>query len=286
MNIGIIGLGLIGGSLGRSIIRFTDNTVYGRDIDKELIIKAKLLKSINKELTEDDYKKLDMVFVATTPIIATGILDEICPKLKDGAIVMDCCGTKKVVINKMTELKDKYKNLYFLGGHPMAGREFSTISHSVSNLFDKAYFIVVPVKADIKILAKVKEFVISIGCLNMVITSREKHDQIISYTSELAHIVSSCYIKNPLYKEHVGYSAGSFRDMTRVAKLNPKMWTELMLENKENLIDQIDNIVSHLVEYRDALNNDDDKELYKLLDEGNILKEEADRLHRQGVIDD
>lgn len=283
MNIGIIGLGLIGGSLGRSIVKNTNNTVFGTDIDKNVIIKAKLLKAINNELCLEDYKKLDIVFVATNPITATNIIKEICPKLKDGAIVMDCCGTKKIVVECMQELKNKYNNLYFMGGHPMAGREFSTILHSVSNLFDRSYFLIVPVKADIKILALVKELLLQIGCLNMVVTSSIKHDELISYTSQLAHIVSSSYIKNPLYKEHVGYSAGSFRDMTRVAKLNPTMWTELMLENKENLIKQIENIVEHLEEYKLALQNNDSKELFSLLEEGNTLKEQADKLHRQGV---
>lgn len=283
MNVGIIGLGLIGGSLGRSIIKNTDHTVFGTDIDNNVIIKAKLLKAINYELEEKDYKNLDFVFVATTPQTATKIITEISPKLKSGAIVMDCCGTKKVVVECMQELKNKHKNLYYLGGHPMAGREFSTISHSVSNLFDRSYFLVVPVRADIKILAKVKELLLAIGCLNMVVTSSVKHDELISYTSQLAHIVSSCYIKNPLYKEHVGYSAGSFRDMTRVAKLNPTMWTELMLENKENLINQIDDIKNHLEEYKIALQNGDANVLFSLLEEGNTLKEEADKLHRQGV---
>ena len=117
MNIGIIGLGLIGGSLGRSIIRNTECTVFGKDIDKEVIIKAKLLKAINKELKEENYKDLDIVFVATNPHVAADIITEICPKLKDGAVVIDCCGTKEVVVNRMQELKEEYNNLYFLGGH-------------------------------------------------------------------------------------------------------------------------------------------------------------------------
>ena len=262
----------------------TKHTVFGKDIDSEAIIKAKLLKAIDYELEEKDYINLDILLIATNPTTATNIIKEVSPKLKKGAVLMDCCGTKKLVISCMMELKDKYP-ISYIGGHPMAGREFSTISHSTANLLDKAYFIVVPVSADIKTLAFVKEFLLSLGCLNMVITSAKKHDEIISYTSQLAHIVSSCYIKNPLYKQHVGYSAGSFRDMTRVAKLNPKMWTELMVENKENLIDQIDNIVGHLLDYKKALQQDD-KMLYNLLEEGNTLKEEADRLHRQGVSDD
>ena len=284
MKIGIIGLGLIGGSIGRSIKKNTSHIVYGRDIDSEVVLKAKLIKAIDYSLEETDFKKLDILLVATNPMVAVNIIKEVSPKLKKGAVLMDCCGTKKVVVNCMMELKDKYP-IYYIGGHPMAGREFSTISHSTANLLDRAYFIVVPVSADIKVLAFIKEFLLSLGCLNMVITSAKKHDEIISYTSQLAHIVSSCYIKNPLYKQHVGYSAGSFRDMTRVAKLNPSMWTELMMENSQNLIEQIDNIILHLQQYKQALEGDGSM-LYSLLEEGNTLKEEADKLHRQGVNDD
>ena len=283
MNIGIIGLGLIGGSLGRSILKNTSHKVYGKDVNKDVLVKAKLLRAITTELSEQDYKNLDILFVATNPAVAVDIITEACPKLSAGTIVIDCCGTKKVVVECMQQLKNQYTDLYFLGGHPMAGREFSSINHSVSNLFDRAYFLIVPVKANIKILAKIKELLLSIGCLNMVVTTEAKHDELISYTSQLAHIVSSCYIKNPLYNQHVGYSAGSFRDMTRVAKLNPTMWTELMLENKENLITQIEDIEKHLEEYKIALQNDDNSELFRLLDEGNTLKAEADKLHRQGV---
>lgn len=286
MNIAIFGLGLIGGSVGRSIIKNTDNVVYGYDVDSESLIKAKLLKAINYTLKEEDYDKMDMVIVATNPKIAIDIINEVSPKLKDGAVVVDCCGNKRIVVDEMKRLAKKYPKIKYYGGHPMAGREFSGISHSTSNLLDRAFFILVTVNGDIVTTANLKAFWLSLGCLNVVITDSETHDEIISYTSQLAHVVSSAYIKNPLSQKHVGYSAGSFRDMTRVAKLNPTMWAELMIENRDNLVWQIDDLIKNLQEYKTAIDNGDEEGLKLLLQQGNDLKESAEKSRKNGVNND
>lgn len=286
MNIAIFGLGLIGGSIGRSIIKNTDNVVYGYDVDSESLIKAKLLKAINYTLKEEDYDKMDMVIVATNPKIAIDIINEVSPKLKDGAVVVDCCGNKRIVVDEMRRLAKKYPKIKYYGGHPMAGREFSGISHSTSNLLDRAFFILVTVNGDIVTTANLKAFWLSLGCLNVVITDSETHDEIISYTSQLAHVVSSAYIKNPLSQKHVGYSAGSFRDMTRVAKLNPTMWAELMIENRDNLVWQIDDLIKNLQEYKTAIDNGDEEGLKLLLQQGNDLKESAEKSRKNGVNND
>lgn len=286
MNIAIFGLGLIGGSIGRSIIKNTDNVVYGYDVDSESLIKAKLLKAINYTLKEEDYDKMDMVIVATNPKIAIDIINEVSSKLKDGAVVVDCCGNKRIVVDEMRRLAKKYPKIKYYGGHPMAGREFSGISHSTSNLLDRAFFILVTVNGDIVTTANLKAFWLSLGCLNVVITDSETHDEIISYTSQLAHVVSSAYIKNPLSQKHVGYSAGSFRDMTRVAKLNPTMWAELMIENRDNLVWQIDDLIKNLQEYKTAIDNGDEEGLKLLLQQGNDLKESAEKSRKNGVNND
>ncbi|MDD7458205.1 MAG: prephenate dehydrogenase [Clostridia bacterium] len=286
MNIAIFGLGLIGGSIGRSIIKNTDNVVYGYDVDSESLLKAKMLKAINHTLKEEDYDKMDMVIVATNPKIAIEIINEVSPKLNDGAVVVDCCGNKRIVVDEMKRLAKKYPKIKYYGGHPMAGREFSGIAHSTSNLLDRAFFILVTVNGDILTTASLKAFWISLGCLNVVITDSETHDEIISYTSQLAHVVSSAYIKNPLSQKHVGYSAGSFRDMTRVAKLNPTMWAELMIENRDNLVWQIEDLIKNLQEYKTAIDNGDEEGLKLLLQQGNDLKESAEKSRKNGVNND
>lgn len=286
MNIAIIGLGLIGGSIGRSIIKNTTHKVYGKDINSDSVLKAKLLRAIDCELAEEDYAKIDMLIVATCPNTAIKIIEEISPKLHDGAIIVDCCGNKKKVVDSMKNLSKIYPKLNYFGGHPMAGREFSGISHSTINLLDRAYFLLVPINAKIAVTAEIKQFLLSLGCLDVVITDEITHDKMISYTSQLAHIVSSAYVKNPLSLKHTGYSAGSFRDMTRVAKLNPTMWTELMMDNKENLVAQIDDIMLHLQEYRQALIADNKEELTLLLQQGNDIKEQAEKMRKLGVNND
>ena len=160
----------------------------------------------------------------------------------------------------------------------MAGREFSGFSHSQASLFEKSTMLIVPIKTPIDALVTMKEFAQSIGCEGIVITTPEEHDEMISFTSQLAHIVSSSYIKNPLATTHYGFSAGSFRDMTRVARLNPQMWSELMLENSDYLVEQIEVLQKNLQDYKEALQKNDKEQLEKLLDEGRAIKEEVEYL--------
>ena len=278
MNIGIIGLGLIGGSLGRAITSRTDHKVYGIALHESTMQKAELCKAIHKRLTKENAKELDMLIITLYPREIEKALDEWVPYLKRGCIVLDCGGTKRSICQKMNDMRKFYGDIYFVGGHPMAGREFSGFSHSQATLFDKATLLIVPIKTPIDVLMTIKKLAVDIGFEGLVITTAKEHDEMISFTSQLAHIVSSAYIKNPLSTTHYGFSAGSFRDMTRVAKLNPQMWSELMLENADQLVPQIENLQEKLEEFKKALKNQDNEELEKLLDEGRIAKEEVESL--------
>ncbi len=283
MKVGVIGLGLIGGSLARQIMRNTSHEVYAYDVSDEVLKKGALLNAYHDVLDiEKEVIDVDILLIATNPRPTLKILETVVPRLKSGAIVMDCAGVKKSVIKKMQSLKERREDVFFVGGHPMAGREFSGVAHSTATLFEHAYIIVTPVDMDdMPAVEKIKEFFNEVKCNGLTYSSYEKHDRIIAYTSQLAHVVSSAYIKNPLSAEHVGYSAGSFRDLTRVAKLNPTMWTELFLENKENLIDAITDLEKHLAEYKVAIENGDENTLMRLLQEGNDMKELADKKARK-----
>lgn len=276
MNIGIIGLGLIGGSLGRAIKKFTPHTVYTFDTDEEAMLKGELLSAYDKRLGDDDYKDIDLLIVALNPSATIEAMREACPKLKDGAIVTDTCGNKRVIVKEMKRLSCAYPNLKFVGVHPMAGREFSGVSHSVANLFERAYVIMVTVTPDMDALSRVKKLYLMLGAQDVEMCGAEKHDEMIAYTSQLAHIVSSGYVKNPHSSEHAGFSAGSFRDLTRVARLNPDMWTELFLQNRDNLIKDIEVLIDKLKEYDEALKNNDPTQLKALLEEGVRSKELAE----------
>lgn len=280
MKIAIIGLGLIGGSLGRTIVKKTSDEVYAFDINGHALIEGKLLSAFHKPLTKENIKEMDIVFFSLYPDVLESALEEYCPLLKDGALVVDCCGNKRRVVKQMQDLSKTYKNLNFISAHPMAGREFSGISHSTASLFEKASMILVPVKADIKTIKDLKEYSLLLGFSNVEITTAEKHDEIIAFTSQLAHLVSSSYIKSPMASEFMGFSAGSFRDMTRVARLSPEMWTQLTVDNSDFLVREIDNIINSLSEYKEALKNKDKIKMKELLADGNEKKLLSEKMRR------
>jgi prephenate dehydrogenase len=171
-----------------------------------------------------------------------------------------------------------YKDVSYISTHPMAGREFSGVKHSTSNLFNGASIILVPVSADIRIIASLKAFSLQIGFGTVVISTAEEHDRIIAYTSQLAHVVSSSYIKNPTSSSYMGFSAGSFRDMTRVARLSPEMWAQLMIGNSDNLSREIGCIIDSLTEYLNAIKENDKEKLKVLLADGNERKLSAEKM--------
>ena len=159
----------------------------------------------------------------------------------------------------------------------MAGTQFSGFKYAKETLFKGAPMVIVPpVYDNIELLEKVKELLEPAGFRKITVTTAEKHDEMIAFTSQLAHVVSNAYIKSPTALAHKGFSAGSYRDMTRVAWLNPVMWAELFLDNKDYLVREIDTLIDSLSSYKKAIENDDRETLIKLLDEGKKRKEEVD----------
>ena len=280
MNIAIIGLGLIGGSLGRTIVKKTDDKVYAFDINKKAMLDGKLLSAYHYELNKDNIVQMDVVVFSLYPNALENALNEYCPLLKDGCLVMDCCGNKRRVVEQMKDLSKTYSKLDFISAHPMAGREFSGVSHSTATLFEKASMILVPVKADIKRVAFAKAYSLSLGFGSVVITTAENHDKIIAFTSQLAHLVSSSYIKSDTAVSFMGFSAGSFRDMTRVARLSPEMWSQLTVDNSDFLVDELNSIINSLLEYKTALENKDIDKMKELLADGNNKKLESEKMRR------
>ena len=280
MKVGIIGLGLIGGSLGRAIVNKTEDTVYAFDISKKAMLDGKLLKAYHEQLNKENVKELDVLFLSLYPDTLEKALEEYCPLLKDGCLVCDCCGNKRRVVSQMKDLKKRFPKLDFISTHPMAGREFSGVSHSTATLFDRASMILVPVNADIKRIANFKEYCLSLGFGAVVISTAEKHDEIIAFTSQLAHLVSSSYIKSDTAAQFMGFSAGSFRDMTRVARLSPEMWTELTVDNADYLVKELDAIIGSLTEYKTALEQGDREKMKGLLADGNEKKLLSEKMRR------
>lgn len=281
MKIGIVGLGLIGGSIGRAAVKRTDNVVYAYDRDPSALERGALLPAYHEVLTEDRAKEVDVLFVCVYPDGVESVLRFYLPLLKKGAVVMDCVGVKREICKTMEGLAKDHPDVAFVGGHPMAGREYSGVEHATYTMFDKATILIVPVHTPIDALVKVKEFFLSIGADGLVVTTAEEHDRIIAYTSQLAHAVSAAYVTTPTAKEHYGFSAGSFRDMTRVARLNPTMWTELFLSNADYLSEEIFSLADRLTAIGTAVRDHDEQKLFSLLLMSNETKLEVEKNRAQ-----
>ena len=273
MIFGIVGLGLIGGSLARSIKFHSENTVYGADINETALLQARMVDAIDDELTDDKLAQCDVTLIALYPKDAVDWALKHIDAFKPGSLVIDCCGVKRFVCERLYPAFEG-RQCVFIGGHPMAGRERSGFSYAQDDLFENASMILAPAPGtDIETVRRAKEIFLSIGFGRVRFTTPQEHDEMISFTSQLAHIVSSAYVKTPLASRHRGFSAGSFRDMTRVARLNEVMWTELFMENDDLLLEQTQHLIDRLTEYRDALRDRDEARLNALLKEGREIKE-------------
>ena len=275
MTVGICGLGLIGGSMARAYSEYGDR-VFGFDADEATLGYASLAGMISGTLTEENIKKCKLILIALYPEAAIEYLKEIAPSVSENTVVIDLCGTKKRVCEVGFKLAEEY-GFTFVGGHPMAGRQYSGIKYSKANLFHGAPMVIVPPKYDdIAFLDNIKTLLKPAGFGRISVTTAEAHDSTIAFTSQLAHVVSNAYVKSPTAEGHKGFSAGSYKDLTRVAWLNENMWTELFLENKEPLLFELDRIIAALSEYRDAIADSDREGLRGLLRDGRIAKEKID----------
>ncbi|MBQ3668436.1 MAG: prephenate dehydrogenase [Clostridia bacterium] len=275
MTVGIVGLGLIGGSFAKAYSK-VGHRVLAYDTNESILQFAMLGGSVDKALEAADLCGCDLILICTYPGAAIEYMKKNGALIGDKPIVIDCCGTKRNVVDEGMALARRYGFTY-AGGHPMAGTQFSGFKYSKDSMFKGAPMVIVPPRYDdIALLDKIKNLLKPAGFASITVTTAEKHDEMIAFTSQLAHIVSSAYIKSPTAAGHKGMSAGSYKDMTRVAWLNPQMWAELCLDNRDNLIKEIDCITEKLGEYRRALADNDESEMIRLLDEGRRIKEEVD----------
>lgn len=273
MKIAIIGLGLIGGSLARTIKLHTDATVYGCDLNPSTMEQANLMGAIDAELTDEALRDCDLTLVALYPSAIIDWIRAHADAFKPGSLVIDCGGVKQVICEAIAPIAVN-KPWRFIGGHPMAGREFSGFRYARDDLFDHASMILCPQgDDDLEALQRARDFFLDLGFRRVQFTTPKTHDEMIAYTSQLAHIVSSAYVKCPLAGKHRGFSAGSFADMTRVARLNEDMWTELFFDNREALLPVLEDLTRRVSEYRDALRDGDTEAMRRLLREGREIKE-------------
>lgn len=277
MTVGVAGLGLIGGSLAKAY-KTAGHEVLGWNRSRSVLDFAMLSGDVDGELNEENVSRCDLVLVALYPEAAIAFIRRMAPYFGTRPVVIDCCGTKRTVCEACFPLSAEHGFTY-IGGHPMAGSHNSGYKYAHATLFRGAPMVLVPpVYDDIELLGRVKELLLPALFGSFSVTTAEKHDAMIAFTSQLTHMVSNAYVKSPTAASHKGFSAGSYKDMTRVAWLNPGMWAELFLENKENLLFELDCLSSSLAAYKEALEKDDKETLVRLLAEGTKRKEEVDGL--------
>lgn len=272
MNVGIVGLGLIGGSMAKSIKARTGHTVYGTDLNAETMTMARMCGAIDAPLTEENLPSCDLILVAIRPQAAIDWVKSHAAAISKSAIVVDLCGVKRSVVAAIAPVAEQYGFAY-IGGHPMAGRERGGFASSVEDLYVGASMILTPdEQTDPEKLETVKHFFLDLGFGGITFSTPEEHDRIIAFTSQLAHVVSSSYVKSPEAQRRRGFSAGSFQDMTRVARLDENMWTELFLADADYLTVVLDELIGHLNEYAQALKERDEERLRALLRDGREKK--------------
>ncbi len=275
MIIGILGLGLIGGSFAKAYHE-AGWQVLALDADPSTQEFAQLSGAVDGPLTDDKLAACDLILLAAYPAASISYFKEKAHLMGGHPVVIDCCGTKRVVCTACFPVA-RENGVTFLGGHPMAGTHNSGFKYARANLFHNAPMVLVPMdRDDIALLGRAKELLAPAGFGRFSVTSAREHDEMIAFTSQMAHIVSNGYIKSPTAGAHKGFSAGSYKDMTRVAWLAPQMWAELFLENKDFLLKELDFFMASMQQYRDALAADDQQELVRLLDEGRKRKAEVD----------
>ncbi|MBO4637294.1 MAG: prephenate dehydrogenase [Clostridiales bacterium] len=277
MKVGIVGLGLIGASFAKAYKENSDQwEVYGWNRTETVTEMAKMQGIIDDYLTDDNLPLCDLVILSLYPEASIKWMEDHKDHFNKEGLVIDACGTKRLICKEGFRIASEC-GFTFVGCHPMAGTKYSGMKYARANMYKGAPMVICPaVYDDMSILDRIIELLKPCGFETFRLAHPDEHDRMIAFTSQMAHLVSNAYIKSPNALSHSGFSAGSYKDMTRVAWLNPEMWTQLFLENKDNLIFEIDNIIEELKKYREAMVNDDHDELVRLLAEGRDRKELVD----------
>ena len=275
MKVGILGLGLIGGSMARAYA-VAGHTVYAADLDESTLSFAMLSGAVHGRLDEETIPACELLLLAIYPGGSAKWLEDNGRLVDSGALVLDLCGIKQEVCKRCFPVARKY-GFTFVGGHPMAGSHFSGFKYSRADLYKGAPMVLVPPRFDdIDLLQRVKDAMAPCGFGMFSVTTAEEHDRMIAFTSQMPHVLSNAFIKSPTARQHKGFSAGSYKDLTRVAWLNAPMWSELFLENRDNLLFELNTDLDSLTAYRDALDARDGERLTALLEAGKKAKEEVD----------
>ena len=275
MTAGIVGLGLISGSMAKAYAA-AGHRVLAANRNRTILDFAMLSGDVHGELTAENSYECDVILIGLPPQASIDWLRDHAHEIAPHTVVIDLCGTKRIICDACFPLA-KQHGFTFVGGHPMAGTHNSGFKYAKATLFKGAPMVLVPEDGyDMGLLDKVKKLLEPAGFGKLSVTTAADHDRMIAFTSQMCHVVSNAYIKSPTALEHKGFSAGSYKDLTRVAWLNADMWAELMLENRDHMLSEMDVLIENLTAYREAIADDDFPRLRQLLDDGKRRKELVD----------
>jgi len=262
-KITIVGLGLIGGSLAMALQGFKNAEIVGVDNNPTVIEKAKKL-GITTADAATALSAADLVIICIYPDNIVPFLRNNAQNFKSGALITEVCGVKEKLATEISEILPE--NVDYIGIHPMAGKEVEGIDVAESTLFRDTGFIITPTEtSDPHNISMLEDLASYIGATRIATTTPRKHDEIIAYTSDLMHVASAALCLDYQPDMSRAYTAGAFRDCTRVAMINPELWTELLLTNKDHTLTEIDRFLGSLNSIRAAIERKDAQELRELL---------------------
>lgn len=272
MNIAIVGLGIIGGSLAKAFTSYTEHRVIGINRSEDVVKRALEEGAINEAGTKYSLANADIVYMCTYPKHIVSYVRENINYFKKGCIVTDVCGIKSGICDELTEICES-GGLRYVGSHPMAGKEKSSYSASEASLFFNASYIVVPCKADKLAVDTVISLAKEVGFKTVRITTPEEHDRMIAFTSQVPHALACAYVMSPCCPNHKGFSAGSYRDVSRVAAINEDLWTDLFLSNRQPLSEELGVLIGNLTDIKKAVDSGNSNELRELLKKSRLIKQ-------------
>lgn len=272
MNIAIVGLGIIGGSLAKAFTAYTQHKVIG--INRSISVAERALSegAIHEIGTDESLKQADVVFMCTYPKHIVSFVKEKAECFKKGCIITDVCGIKSEICSDLTKICEE-NGLQYVGSHPMAGKEKYSYDASEAELFKGASYIIVPCRADEASVNTLKSLAKEIGFGTVRLASPEEHDRMIAFTSQVPHALACAYVMSPCCPNHKGFSAGSYRDVSRVAAINENLWTDLFLSNRKPLSEEIGILIDNLSEIKSAVDDNDPDKLKKLLKKSREIKQ-------------
>lgn len=265
MNIGIIGLGLMGASFAKRLSPQKDKTIYGIDQNEQTIQTALELNIIKEGSTNPGklIKECNLIILALYPTMIKPWIVENQQYLESGTILMDISGVKTNIVEPVQAILRE--DLELISIHPMCGRESRGIDFAQADIFDNANYIIVPTdKNTPKAIEAAKQLGKDLRVKNISILSCEEHDRMIGFLSQLTHVIAVSLMNTHDNSHLVEYTGDSFRDLTRIATINEDLWSELFLLNKDILLDEIDQFLDATKHFRDSLEKEDIDEMKRL----------------------